>query len=495
MKRVVTFLEKFPLFYLLIPLFLVIHIEKEFRGLIIYAFVYRDMIELFIAPLPILLLSYLLFRNWSKALFFTLPTLLIFYFFADLKDWLVVHFPGSLASTYKFLLPFILVLYIGIYVLVRKKQFNYRRAFLYANLLFILFILADLIALALPAKTSAMNSALAEENRAACKDCIKPDIYYIVFDSYASSEILQSEFGFHNTEIDSFLSEKKFYRVKNARSNYNFTAYSIGSTLNYDFLNRIDPLKKVSLRDYLPYLKVIQENKLVRRLENEGYDIINHSIFDFNDYPSTVPHFDHWALNTLYTRHNIFLKIDQEIGWMWRIRFAKKGIVYLPEEKIIARDRHDSLSMQALKSTLNTPNTKPRFVYTHIEIPHSPFSFDSNGVRFKVPVELSPEKDKANYIGHLVYSNRFVKELVSEVFEKAKRPFVIVLQGDHGFRFFDNTKREMEFDNLSAFYFYNQDYRLLYDGMSNINTFNIVLNTFFHADLPLKKDSSTFIPY
>ena len=49
------------------------------------------------------------------------------------------------------------------------------------------------------------------------------------------------------------------------------------------------------------------------------------------------------------------------------------------------------------------------------------------------------------------------------------------------------------FSNLNAFYFPNKDYSRLYDSISPVNTFRVVLNTYFNAQLPLLKDSSIIV--
>ena len=497
MTRIRTFFERFPLFLFLIPVFVIVHIEREYHGLINYAFVYRQVIELLIAPVVIWLLSFILFRDLRKSLAFCLAFMLVFYFFADLKDGLTELWKNSFFSSYKFLLPFTGLALLVTYVTIRKSASQFRSMFLFANVLFLCFIVADLVLIVLYSQKQQRPALMHEIGKSNCNDCVKPDIYYVVFDSYTSSTRLKNEFGYDNSRMDSFLSHKGFYQVKQSRSNYNFTPYSIGSTLNYDYFHGIPAEKKVYLRDYLPYIGLIRDNNLVRLLESKGYQIVNHSIFDFRKHPSTIPPYDLWSINILYKRHNIFKKIDMEIGWIMRSRLGPpaSGDDMLSNDYIRSRDKHDSLAIAALNATLEEKNITPRFVYTHIEIPHAPFSFDSLGTRHAVPVSLSPEEDKHSYIQQLVYSNKQVIKVIDAIFAKSTRPFIIVLQGDHGFKYFNPTKRAYEFDNLNAFYFYNKDYRLLHDSLTSVNTFRVVLNTFFGTDLSLRKDTTVFLPY
>ena len=60
----------------------------------------------------------------------------------------------------------------------------------------------------------------------------KPDIYYFVFDRYASNSWLRSEYGYDNSDLTSFLETQGFTVRDDALSNYPFTISSVSSTLH-----------------------------------------------------------------------------------------------------------------------------------------------------------------------------------------------------------------------------------------------------------------------
>ncbi len=95
----------------------------------------------------------------------------------------------------------------------------------------------------------------------ACDSCNKPDIYYIIFDAYASSKQLKDEYGYSNQAIEDFLHNKGFYIAKDSKSNYNYTAFSIGSTLNMNYIKNVDTINKTSDRAYLQALKLVYKNE------------------------------------------------------------------------------------------------------------------------------------------------------------------------------------------------------------------------------------------
>jgi hypothetical protein len=84
---------------------------------------------------------------------------------------------------------------------------------------------------------------------------------------------------------------------------------------------------------------------------------------------------------------------------------------------------------------------------------------------------------------------------VDEILRQNGRECIIMLQGDHAFRFFNPAKKQEEFENLNAWYFPNRDYHLLNDSLSSVNSFRLLLNAQFGQDLPILKDSSIFLPY
>ena len=83
--------------------------------------------------------------------------------------------------------------------------------------------------------------------------------------------------------------------------------------------------------------------------------------------------------------------------------------------------------------------------------------------------------------------------LVNDILANSKKPVAIIIQGDHGYRFFDTTNKHWEFPNFNAFYFSNRDYRWLADSTSSVNTFRIIDNTFFGQKLPMLEGRTHFL--
>jgi len=81
--------------------------------------------------------------------------------------------------------------------------------------------------------------------------------------------------------------------------------------------------------------------------------------------------------------------------------------------------------------------------------------------------------------------------LVDSILSASPTPPIVVLLGDHGFRHPEiKMDRKYDFMNLNAVYFPDRNYSMFYDGISNVNEFRIIFNTYLGQHLSLIKDSS-----
>jgi hypothetical protein len=137
----------------------------------------------------------------------------------------------------------------------------------------------------------------------------------------------------------------------------------------------------------------------------------------------------------------------------------------------------------------------PKFVYSHLMMPHYPYYFDKNGMEkpFETLVEGN-QQNKEAYIGYLQYANNKFLALVEHILKSSKTPPIIILMGDHGFRHFTNpVEAKYHFLNLASVYLPSKDYTGFKDSLSGVNLFRTILNTSFNQRLPLLKDSTSYL--
>jgi phosphoglycerol transferase MdoB-like AlkP superfamily enzyme len=100
------------------------------------------------------------------------------------------------------------------------------------------------------------------------------------------------------------------------------------------------------------------------------------------------------------------------------------------------------------------------------------------------------------YAEQVLYANTLIDSFAQAANSRQHtRPFVLIIEGDHGNRYGQRFKdvREKSFMNLSTYYFSDRNYAALYDSISSVNSFRVVLNKYFNTALPLLKDSTVMI--
>ena len=484
MKKI---LEKYPLFLLLLPVFVVIHLEKDLHHMLKYEFVYDRIIILFTIPFILLGIWYLFLRSVSKASLMTLGCLLPFYYTGDLKSWLSDKFPHSFLQSYSFLLPVFIIMLLILFFVLRKKRTTRGKLFFFINTAILLFIAADLVSIFLTGnKSKYLINGKNELSYQACDSCKKPDIYYIIFDAYASSKQLKDKFGYSNYSIEDYLHDKGFYIAKDSKSNYNFTAFSIGSILNMNYIENVDTLHKTTDRQYLHALKLSYKNDVAAFLQNKGYRILNHSLFDFDSHPKTIKNLDFWGIRNLYDHYNLLFKLERDIGYHFPTKIVRlfDNDTYYHNKKWLSSE-----ILKEVMTSVKLKTTGPKFVYGHFLEPHPPYFYDSSGKLF----DSSPPSDEIAYLHQIAFSNKIIKQITDSIMAYSNRPTVIIFQSDHGFSFDMPINKPEYFPNFSAIYFSNKDYSLLTDSTHNVNTFRIVFNTFFDQHMKLLPYRSEFI--
>ena len=323
-----------------------------------------------------------------------------------------------------------------------------------------------------------------------CDTCNKPDIYFIVFDGYASSKCLQEEFDFSNASLDSFLSGKKFFISYQSKSNYNITPLSLASTFNMNYLGKDLANGDLTSRLFEQGSITIFQNELTPILEKEGYTIKNYSGFELKSL--SKQNFDLTKGKKLIHYQTLAGRIQRDIWWNFYLHNPLSNARSF-KEKIRNTEVKEQIfqHFDELMKEINIQSGNPKFVYAHIMLPHEPYYFDEKG-NYNSLSEYENVTSKPLYIGQLKYTNTFITQIVNKILEK--KPSVIIIEGDHGFRYYTEiSKKQKIFENLNTFYFPDHDYSSLYDGISPVNTFRAVLNKYFHEQFPLLKDTSIYI--
>jgi hypothetical protein len=495
-------LENFPFFFITIPLFFLLNHNNYYFGLLEWSLLGREFILYLLLPVLLFFLLNLFIKLLRKTAVIIACVMILFYYFQQVQDFFKST-PLPVLGRYFVLLPMLALLLAALILFVVDSKRSFQRLLVFINVLFILLVCYEL-ARSIYYAASGYNTQndLADKTKKlttefqACDSCMLPDIYFFIFDEYTNAKTLKSEFGYANEELINYLKEKGFYVAADSRSNYNQTPMVLSAEMNLRYLPGLYDGKPYYTRDFLQGSHTIYHNELCMMLRKQGYAIANYSIFNIAGAPMhSPPPYEEELLSVIFNQ-TLLKKIDMDIGWNFRGLQAGPVKVNPEQQRKIETDlKRFKQTTDGVLKTVRRKESKPVFTYAHFLLPHWPYYFDSTGTRLphSLAQEYAADKNKG-YLHQVVYANKFIiKPLIDSIFAGASRPFIIVLQGDHGFRGWPEEKKDLAFENLNAFYFHDKDYSRLYPGISSVNTFRVVLNKYFGTNLHLLKDSTFYL--
>ncbi len=320
-----------------------------------------------------------------------------------------------------------------------------------------------------------------------------PDIYYIIVDSYARQSTLKDIFGYDNSEFLGYLADKGFYVADKSRSNYAHTALSISSSLNMEYLDNLITANDMAAGDYSILRKLISNNRLMQFLKANGYYCIYISDGIFSE---GIDKYDEVYL----PGHGAF-----GLG-MTNFAVALLKTTALEPFRVIwgADIRRNSLYVFDTLSNI-TEITGPKFVFVHSRGVHTPFVFDSKGdpaigVEFYAANEA--QYYQKGYVEQLIFINKKLRETIDEILLKSRTAPIIVMQSDHGSSAtieVGDTLDEMtevqlneRMNILNTYFLPDSDYHMLYESITPLNSFRVILNTYFSENLSLLQDESYY---
>lgn len=327
-----------------------------------------------------------------------------------------------------------------------------------------------------------------------------PDIYYIVLDAYGRSDALESHFGFDNSLFLNSLRELGFTIAGCSQSNYSSTILSIPSTLNMQY---IDTLLGERGQATVPVMVELSNDNAIRRtLERIGYQSVSfESGYSVSEWENAEYYYDLPRTPLRWLRGlNEFESLLLDTSVLRVLRDVEGGTpIRLPTFLDYAYFRHRRQILNVLDHLPEiAENPAPTFTIAHVLAPHEPFVFDANGehVTQSETFTLKPDilrEDKPaytrGYTNQIQFINKRVLAIVRGLLERSSQPPIIILQGDHG------PKRNMSSNVarvaiLNAYYLPGADPNSVYPSISPVNTFRLLLDIYFEADLPLLPDEA-----
>jgi len=488
----------------LLPAFFILHNCNELFG-------FLPLRQIVFYTVLIYLVVFILYFVLKRRIGSSKTAVLLFFIFLFLLFFTPVH--GAIKSvafhTYSFFHPLLMILLfllvIGISWKITRSSTVDRRLIYFLNITMICVVISEFFSLVINTKDLKRNGNLIYSSRELTNSYLplkstsiaKPDIYFLVFDEYTNAKTLEKIWHFNNQEINQWLGSKGFYVPTGTHGNYSFTLFSMSATFNMNYLDArgSDATVKKSL---LQANQSLSDNELFSILEKENYKI--HFLAPFKN------RFGENGMGDWFD-YIVSHQMDMQTlpGKLWdevQTHFYNQGSANNPHS--ILRNKFEVIqrTLQQVNSTVNPDsNRAPQFVYGHFMIPHEPHLFDVDGKLLADKDDIPPLYK--TYPAQINFVNDLIRQMVSEILQKNKRNTIIILEGDHGFREFlegpnwfartpDSVKQYFT-PNFSAYYFPDSDYRRMYDTITPLNVFRVILNQYFHQNFRLLKDTSTLV--
>ncbi|MBI2855096.1 MAG: sulfatase-like hydrolase/transferase [Chloroflexi bacterium] len=456
-----------PLLFALLPvLFLYAHNRNEAPSGQVLVLLGAS---LFLAGLLWLLFS-LLLKDRSKAGIATSALVLLFFtygrFYSLLED-KDLFVPG-----HGYLLPGILLaLGYGVYFIHRARR-DFSIATRVLNIAAIVLIVLNAFNVA-SNEVSTVQASLAQSSMT--KQALPgraintPDIYFIILDEYAHPDTIKEQYGYDNSRFIDSLRKKGFFVANGSRMHNEETIRAVASILNMEYTPETEPPETT-------YQRIIN-NKVADYFRSIGYRYVY-----FGQWYET----DRYKINA-----DTYFNFYENTGYgpltseftvlLWNTTMLR------PFYNYIAGGRYEGYYREGLIRTLDqlkkVPEMEgPKFVYAHIMSPHAPFVFGPNGERI-APADFYNFYDQDYYLGQYVFTSRQIDKVIEDILSKSTTDPIIVVQSDHGVRWHVGWEKI-----LNAYHLPGDGGELLYESISPVNTFRLILNHYFNADFELLED-------
>jgi hypothetical protein len=459
--------------------------------------------------------------NLSRMLVFNILLIIIFYFFIAIFS----RFQAVKTA----IMTFVFLIFFNVYGLAYRYLINLdvirlkHYTFLPLMLMFAIYILLPLTKLKNPALVGIWKNLLlivgllaiyntiniipSEINKWSIEQTVSPinsqeqlsidkkspDIYYIILDEFAGFQAMREYW--HNDEVDdfvTFLKDRGLFVAEESHGSSTDTLHQVATRLNYQEY----PLGEEYIQTYF---NDIASNRVMRELKSRGYTIV---VFDETNmvYPSSK------SINADYLYEYGSPAIPKTGGEEYGFYFDEFGELVIDNTMLYAFSQnyrknnqvvadHSNMISFTVENIANKKVASPKFVYVHLLLPHFPFIFNRNG-------NIMDRDQFTNwqyYLENYMFSIKVAESMIDNILAEAdlKNPPVIILQSDHGARnhltsqigsaALPNYPEKFKTLILFALSLPGYDYSSLSQDINPINTFPIVLNYLFDANIVLKK--------
>ena len=459
-------------------------------------------------------------KNAHKAAAITAATLLLFFSYGHVYSALKpVTIARVLIGRHRYLVPLFLLIMVVVLRYVLNKRRSLQGATTALNLISAAMLITPILSIA--SFIYKLNTAwawqtpddrLVDPSDVDTTQSVPPDIYYIILDGYARQDVMLSEFDLDISNFVNTLEARGFYVADQSHTNHNWTAMSLASSLNMDYVQDLG-LDLVPRSYPGVFVDPIVHSRVRRKLEALGYTIVglrsgylptewvDADLFLTPEAEPSGAEKSGIRLNAFESQllHSTALKVILDFlppGEVEKVGFRTNYPHELLREIILA-------AFDYLAEAPSTPG--PKFVFAHIVAPHSPYLFGPNGEELDqlepytlgIVTDGTDAGDKAKYRAQAVYVTKRIEEALDAILTKSETPPIIIGQADHGPG--EGEGRRSEGEGLrqrmrifNAYYLPPDCDDDPYPAITPVNSFRIVFDCAFGDSLGLLEDHTYY---
>lgn len=320
---------------------------------------------------------------------------------------------------------------------------------------------------------------------------VSPDVYVIVVDGYARSDVLREYYGFDNSPFLSALDELGFSTLSKSSANYAWTFLSLASALNMSSLDELATKIGSGSHDQRRAQDMIRDNAVLAFLKGRGYRTIQLA----SAWAGTRvnPYADEVRVGRKHIMADDFARalVDSSLLVIHNARLLQDMAMFYLDQ------------FDGLEDTAAEPG--PKMVFSHFLLPHHPYIFDRdgavvhNGSFVDILLYRKAQWRRTDaYVEQLQFLNTRLLEALRTILRSSSSPPIIVLISDHGplvLSVDTEGSKRARLDNLTAALLPGAPAGLLPEDVQLINVFPIILNHYFHAGLALQPPARYYSVY
>ncbi len=414
----------------------------------------------------VLLLCFRIWLGSNKALIITTVAIGLFFGYGYIKPSLFI---GREVTSVAILFSIIIVALVLLGFILYKIKWNLDKIPLFLSLVTVILVLFPTVQIAKnynhdiknPLKVTTPDISLGDN---------PVNIYYILLDEFGRHDTLLKYWNYDNSEFVNFLKNRGFYIAEDSHSNYDWTIYSLQSSLNMGYIPDLGITKMAQLWE------AMANNRVSLALQSIGYSYVMIS-------------------NRPWTVFRKYAQVDSYslIPFIATTPFIEFLVQATPLNPILLLTKYQARQLYYAFDHANqiVKTNEPTFAFIYIQCPHMPAIVDKNGNAQLFKKTSSHDA----YLEQLIYVQKQTMKLISNIpLDRS----IVVLQSDTGPNAVyigknDELLPQDEFQTermkiLNAYSFPDKDYSQLYQTISPVNSFRVIFNQYFNSNMQLFQD-------